>query len=360
VSQELSAEQINAVSLVEKLLRTAGRSPEEAAIYHAKAQQVMLDFNLDLATVEQNSGESGKRMDAMLKGGHFEWQRDLWRDVASLNFCMYFATTVYEKKFSWAPNKTNTGMVKVWREQRSRRHQLIGRMVNVKSAEVMAQYLEQSIDRILRQRLGEKHYGLVQEAIDQRFTRSQLYGKWANSYREGAAEAIQRKLRARRQEQLNEERAKVEKAAEEARQRGFENATTATAVTIASFSKSEKIANYDFKHGEGAWARAEAADVARRERSARYLAEMEAARARRIANDPEYAARLRREAEEDAKREARNARKRERYYEQNGYRRAEGPSYKGDWSARRAGYEDGHAVSIDLQTGGTKTAGAIG
>ncbi len=78
VTADLTDEQRRAIEQVEKLLRLAGKNQNEneSAAAAAKAQELLAKYNLDMATVEQNSGaSSGKREDTKFEGG----QSEQWR-----------------------------------------------------------------------------------------------------------------------------------------------------------------------------------------------------------------------------------------------------------------------------------------
>ncbi len=77
-----------------KLLAHAAKAgtQEEAATFAAKAQELMDQHNLDTVALEKRSGvTSGKREDAAVTGGFYAYQRRLFKVVAELNFCLYFA-----------------------------------------------------------------------------------------------------------------------------------------------------------------------------------------------------------------------------------------------------------------------------
>lgn len=356
--QELSPEQLKAIGTIEKLLRLAGRNTNEAeaSAAAAKAQELMTLWNLDQAAVEDNTGET-KRADEKLKGGHFEYQRELWGEVAKLNFCLYFSMTVVEKTYKnvlkdkAAPH---LGFKKVEASRKTvRQHRIVGRVVNTKSTRVMSEYLETTIDRItdaaLVTRFGEE------EAPKKR------YSQWANSFREGMAERICEKIYDRRRDLMTAEREKAEEAARQATKAGMEGVSTSTAVTIAGFSQAEKDANDEFLEPGILEKRArwKAEIAAERAARAQAQAEAEAAYTRWAEANPIEAKlqadRARRLEEAEAKREARNAARRTgygRYYRE--------PQYKGDLSAKKAGYEAGDQVSINQQADRRKSSGAIG
>lgn len=344
-TDDLSPEQIKVIGTIEKLLRLAAKNPNEAeaSAAAAKAQDLMTAWNLDQAAIEENGGDSGKRTDELMKGGHYEWQRDLWSAVAKLNFCLYFPKQkkVWKKRF--VPDVSTGGFKTQYHSPKSVWfHQLIGRTVNVRSATVQAQYLEQAIERITLEELKLRN-------------RNAKHDTWANSFRYGMGERIEVKLDARRWDREDEERQKAEARAAE-----INSASTSTALTIATFAEAEKEANLDFMDPERQAKLA--AERARDAEYARILQEQEEAEAKWAAENPEEArleaARQKKLQDEEDKRQARNQARRDRY-QPRGYR-GWGPREKGDPSARRAGYAAGERVSIDLQADRTKTAGAIG
>lgn len=357
---ELSPEAQKACDLAEKLLRLAGRNPnqEEAAAATAKAMDIMASFNLDLTTVEQNSGDSGKRADEKLKGGHFEFQRNLWNAVAKLNFCLYFSLTVKErskgKMVLKDANKPHLGYTRSWNERYVRQHHLVGRVVNVRSTKAMANYLEQTIERLTRERLGER-YGIELSNL----SRSQIYDKWANDYRGGISEAICEKLYDRRQDLMSEERQKAEEAARAAREKDFDGAVMSTAITLKGLSESEEDANMEVLH-PGYIARKaarKAQDIADRAARAKRTADAEAAWTAWAAANP-IEARLQMEKAKkerlaEQKRDERNARRRTgRWYSE--------PKDPKDTAARREGFVKGQSVSIDQQADARRSKGLLG
>lgn len=351
--RELSPEAQKAILLIEKLLRLAARNdnPHQAAQALARANKMMEEFNLTHEAVEANSGDSGKRSDEKLKGGHYEFQRDLWNDVAKLNFCVYMNITEVFPQYKLLPRPSGTGFkrTKVG-ERRQRFHRVVGRTVNVKATQVMTQYLEGTIERITADHLGERYNA-------ERLSRSELYSTYANSFRQGMVQRICEKIYDRRRQLMAEEsrrQAEAQKAAAKKTMEGVE--ITGRAVTVASFAQSEHDQNMELIQPGYIAAKAEAEacrrawderEAKRRENQARIIAEQEAAYARWAEANPAQAklqAELaRKEAEKEAKREARNAARR------TGRRYSYNDGFKGDRRALRAGYEAAETVSIDPQ-----------
>lgn len=333
---ELNDEMQGVVDRIEKLLRLAAKNPNqaEAASAAAKAQQLLEAYNLDLATVEEKAGGKSKRTDEKMKGGLYHYQRGLYRAVAELNFCLYFCLQ------EWDSEKKRPLFIagsKYWGEKRRRsgstkggyvfRHRLVGKTVNVRSTQVMAEYLEQTIERLTRERLNGEG--------------SQFFTKWAISFREGIAATVIEKLRARRRVVLTEARERARAAAEARARAGTAGASSGTAIDIAVLVDAETDANYDFLYGEG-WS---AEQVRKRAERARARAEAEKEYVEWAKANPEEA----KKAEEKARKERRRSHSSRSRTER-----------EPDWGAYSAGQDAGKNVGIDPQTDTRKSAGALG
>lgn len=321
--QDLTEEQVSIIRKVEKLLALANRkkgNEEEAAAAAAKAQEMLAVYNIDMAMVEQGSSGSGKREEQLVKGGVYHYQRDLWRAVAQLNFCVYFTSS------RWRPRevKRRGGDGYTWTERvyaLRHQHRVVGRTVNVRLTQSMSGYLEQAIERMVMERLGNDN--------NQRFSR------WAVSYRKGAAQRIIEKVQDRR-EQLQEEEAKRQREA--ANRAARAGTSTATTLTLASVAQSERDANMDFLHGEG-WS---AKRAEQRRRAAEEAAAAEAAYAAWAVANPEEA------RKEEAKRRKEEEKFMARLMRQGG-RGSRGGDDGLDHGAYWSGYDAAQAVGIDPQ-----------
>lgn len=317
---ELTPDQQKIIGKVEKLLSLANRkkgNEEEAAVAAAKAQEMLAAYNIDMAMVEQGSDTSGKREDKKRSGGVYLFQRDLWRAVAELNFCMYWTSSRWEhrdvkRKTGWYAGHTET----VWGLKYQ--HRVVGRLVNIRATESMAEYLEETIERLVMDRLQNQN--------NMRFSR------WATSYRKGAAARIIEKVYDRR-EQLEAEEAERKRKAEHAAARS--GTSMATDLTIADVRKSERDANRDFLYGEG-WSA--------KQRLRQQQAAEEAARA-----EAEYAVWAAANPEEARKEEDKREKEREAYWKR---RRSRGGKTTDnvDTGAYYAGYDAADKVGIDPQT----------
>lgn len=329
---DLSPEAQRAIRQVEKLLRLAAKHPTEAEGISAanKAQELLLAYNLDLATIERGS-DSGKREDAKMKGGLYQYQRDLWEAVAQLNFCLYWNQYVYDKdkvgrrKGTWRDERdgVTTSVVKV-KGGYNFVHRVVGRVVNTTATRVMAEYLEQTIERLTRERLNGDG--------------SQFFTRWAISYREGIAERVIDKIYERRQEQLSKERREARARDKRAKEAAAAPYSSATTLALSSYTKSENDANWDVIHGEG-WSARQAAN---RAAEAKAAAEAEAEYIAWAKANPDEA----RKQEEEARKELAKSR----------YRGGRSSIKQRDYGAYKAGHEAGAGVSIDQQAGQRKTA----
>jgi hypothetical protein len=298
------------IERIQKLLALAGNNPNEneASVAAAKAQELMEEYNISELHLNRKSGHSAARSDVKKSGGLYQWQRKLWEEVSKLHFCVYWSIKGLQKGAKYE-------------------HRILGSKVNVLSAELMANYLQDTVERLARERVNN------QGALY--FTKDSI------AYREGLADRLTDRLRTLRWEK--ERDARAAKAA----------AGTANALTILDVADAERDANDDYIHGEGYSARRRAQQA---EWAARY-AKMEAdKKAWREAN-PELAAAqdaAEKAAQEKWDREQeRKARARERRREQSGYYYREPKDNKRSYSYYD-GYRDGNNISLDKQVDGQK------
>lgn len=268
-----NAEMQTVIERVKKLLALASNNPNEneAAAASAKAMKMLEDWNLDMATVETaGSKQAVERTDNKTFGGFYKWQTSLWTAVAKLNFCMYWRVETEgknkQKRTSWA-------------------HRVLGRKENVVSTQVMAEYLQQTVERLAQARAKEQGIGPLSREII--------------AYREGMASRLVERLHDLRRQRLAEDEAK--KQAAQAKY-GAEHQTSSTAVVLQDVIQSEEDLNNDYLMGwePGTTAARRAEQAAR---LAAYRAEWEAERQRQAEWDaahPEEAAK--RKAKEEAER----------------------------------------------------------
>lgn len=331
MDQNLTDADVKLVEKIQKLLNLANKNPneEEAAAAAAKAQEMIEEHGLSMATIDQSKGAAeGRREEKKLKGGQYEYQRDLWRAVAELNFCLYWTqqqwrTREKEEKDPW---DGSTYARTVW--GRYYTHRIVGRIVNVAATRALAGYLEQTIERLTMD--------FVHNDNRQRFSRR------AVSYREGIADRLCEKIYDRRRELLREEKRKQKEAEKAQRRAARAGVSTETAITIADVTQSERDANNDFLYGEG-WS---ADQRAQAEERARRRAEEEAEYAKWAAANPEEAAA--KEAE------------REKEWKKHSSRYRGGPAPKPrDHGAYYSGYDKGGDVGLDQQTSDRSKSGGL-
>ncbi len=321
---ERDAEVEGIVRKVQKLLSLAAKNGNEAeaASAAAKAQELLAAYNLDLSTIEQASGDTGKREDARVRGGMYVYEREMWEAIAQLNFCFYFTLRLRhktERKDRHGFPRTTYG----WRFE----HKIIGRVVNTTSTKVLGQYLQGTV---------------AASAVAGRIV----------AYREGMSDRVGEKLAERRRHLMSEEAKKAAKLEADARRAARAGVSTATTLTLVDVAKSEEAANYDFMHGDGAWARKQQAE-------AEWEAGWEKRRAARAAAERAAEAEYARWAEanpEEAKKEAARVRANERAAERRASRGG-GRRYRASTDRERrqsssyyvSGYDKGDSISLEPQ-----------
>lgn len=312
------AEQTKILDRVEKLLRLAARNPsqEEAASATAKAQELLAAYNLDMSMVNADQDKSVVREQMKILGGMYEFQRDLWRAVSELNFCIYWH--MMNRKWKTV-NKVDPYDGRKYARRvlgKEFQHYVVGRVVNTRSTRMMAEYLLQTIER----------------HVSERYIVSQRWMREAVAYREGMADTLASRLYARR-EQLEKEEA--DRRSAEASRTG---SSTHQALTIGAFSEQERDANMDEIYGEG-WSARQAAARAERARAAK---EAEEEYVRWAAANPEEAAKQEKERQKELDKARKRRQRRVSYATSERDKRSYESSY---WQGR----EKGESISIDQQ-----------
>jgi hypothetical protein len=329
---------------IEALLRLYDRGKDaedegtlkEAMSALSKAQELLEGYNLSADMLNQG-GDDGVREEQKLEGGGREYERDLWRAVAELNFCLYFSSRT--NKVTAYKRTRADGSKYIERETKSQPlHRLVGRKVNVMATISMARYLEDAVERLVGERIGPDNA-------------RERWSKFNITFRKGAASTVTNKLYKRREELIAEDERKRHEAEEQARQRGMQGVSTSTALTVATHTQAEEDANKDFargwKPGTSAANRAQwqAEQAARAERARRIREEA----VQWAKDNPEEARKQaeqqRKEQEEAEKREARNAKRRT-----GGWRWTKADDRREEEAQAFAmGAKAGHKISIDQQ-----------
>jgi hypothetical protein len=205
------------VAKVRKLLAMAeGNANEhEAAVAATKAQELLEAYNLDMTIIGKATNTFAPRQNQYREGGLYKWQRNLWYAVANLNFCRY-----------WYLKGNTAGSVY--------QHQVLGSHVNVVGTEVMAQYLEQTIERLARNWVHENRPG------------KSVFIKEAIAFREGVATRLCNRLWAARYEHEEAER---EKAKAERERNAANGIFTENAIVIQDVVNTEEDLNTDYMNG---------------------------------------------------------------------------------------------------------------
>lgn len=212
---------------IQKLLALANNNPneQEAASATARVQQLLADYNLELAMVTEarvagattatSEAEEKREKTRISRSAQYKWQRKLWKTIAESNFCFYWVAEVFEGKRG---TKSTTSKVRV------KRHMVLGRESNVMSVRILGEYLEDTIERMLP------------------FPNSERLSRSANSWKEGAVDRLCSRIVAKTEE--------IKRASEAAR-----SSNNCTGLVLADVHQREYEANYDAQYGSGAWAR---------------------------------------------------------------------------------------------------------
>jgi len=310
MTRELTPEELAIIGKVEKLLRLAGNNPNEheAALASEKAMALLEAYNLDMMILEKNTGKTGKRSDTKFSGGLYPWKRNLWNAVAELHFCKY-----------WFIRGLGRGQ--------QYQHRVLGRQENVVAMRVMAEYLQQTVERLAREWAGSPHNYFTKSAI---------------SYRDGLSNRLVTRLANLRQEKLEADERKKREDAARARHPGA--AAPSTALTVVDVMQAEEDANNDFLYGEG-WSAKRRAERAKANKD---WDERMAAAEKWRAEHPEEA---KRQEEERARRNAEWQKAEDRKAKRRkGVTRTSGRDrYKGDANAFWEGHRKGDDIGLDQQ-----------
>lgn len=307
----LSQEELAVINKVEKLLALANSANEhEAALANEKAQELLTAYNLDIAMIGKKPVDS-KRNDTKMKGGLYQWQRELWNAVAQTNFCMY---------------RYYRGLAK----GSSYEHRIIGSHVNVISTKVMAEYLQATVERLAQKWANERHLRSV-------------FVKEAIAYREGMSERLVNRLW--------ELRWQREKEAEKQQAAAPSDRGDGKALILMEVVHNEEDLNWDYIMGyePGTTSRERRANEAKRAAAKaaaeKMLADMLAAE---LANPALREARLRKEAEAERERERQNA-EWERKYKKQRERALTTREKRRELGGFYAGHRDGADISLNKQ-----------
>jgi len=208
-------EQRKVIERVQKLLRLArdgGATEAEANLAMDRAQSMMLEHGLEMATIESAGGEGEGREKAQTRGrAHKKWMREVMLALSEA----YFVTAVVQEH----------------RDQHGRLRPswtLIGRVSGVTTVRLMHEYVMKTVSRTVRE---QSHSG------DELFM-------------EGMGTRVADRIRERHRAALEEQRVAAEKqhrAEEERRRSGA--ASTALVPVLEDYARRERELNQDMLDG---------------------------------------------------------------------------------------------------------------
>lgn len=302
----------------------------EAMAAMAKAQELLAQYNLDLNVVQEARVEGGtaqavpekRERQQFSRSAMYRWQQRLARAICEANFCWYWTVDTLDNK------QVSGGSVRTFAHNRHvKRHVILGRQGNAKVAEMMYEYLADTIERVIPYQGRE------------RLSRS------ANSWREGCAERLIERI---------EEKAR--KMKEVPKPVAGAPVSGVVAMTVRDVHEAEFAANYDAQWGSGAYAKKKQRDA---ENSLRWKQEAEERaelmKLERQAETPEM--RAKREARED--KEAEQQRKSNERYWHRQDQKEERERMRRDVHAYYQGQDRADDIGLDQQIGEGKEQGKL-
>jgi hypothetical protein len=327
------------VRKIQLLLNLGARSEgneQEAAAAMARAQELLAQYNLDLATVQDKvvaggtaarEAESKRDYAQSKRSAMYKWQQALVRVLAEANFCVYWVDETRELTYIPPKNRKpyedydENGRAEI----RVKRHKVLGRIANTTAVMIMVDYLLDTIERLLP------------------YPQNERLSRNANLWREGCADRLVERVKAK---------AEAMKTADYATQ--GEKAYT-TAIQVADLARKEAAGNYDHQYGAGAWAK----KLAREAEAEKYWSDEAVAERQRI-RDAELAAKRALETPaQKAKREreeAKEARRNERFSESY-WRRQDREDERREARLNSGAYRAGRAKGDDIGLDGQVSAG---
>lgn len=308
-------------AMAQKGTNNDGSSNEqEASMAMAKAQELLAKYNLDIRTIQDSTANdaagvagTGKREQVKVsRSAMYKWQQQLWHVIAEVNFCFHWIVETQEPRYN--------------RVVRCKRHVILGSEANVIVAQMMGEYIMETIERSIP------------------YTGSERLSNSAVSWREGCAVRLIDRLR--------------EKAARMKKEGFSTDGANCTGLAVQDLHEKEYAANYDARYGIGSYARmkqsqaeyaAKSAQRAQDEAKRRKQEEEERARTLTGETPVQRAQRERQESKEAGKRAAANARAWERYQ-----RKQEREAARRDLSAYARGFKKANEINLDSQLNNSK------
>ncbi len=306
------------IEKIRKLMALAENNDNEHQAESAanKARELLEAYNLDMAIINRDTHTHSPRSEQNKRGGLYNWQRNLWNEVAGLNFCKY-----------WYKRGHRLGG--------QYEHQLLGSKVNVIASTIMSEYLQDTIERLARDWVHTNRPG------------KSVFIKEAIAFREGMSSRLVYRLWSLRNERLRAEREKAKAEREANAARGI---FTENALVLADVISNEEDLNNDHICG---WPPGTSA----KNRKDRELRQAEADRQAEITLN-EYKQWAKDNPEEAARKEAYEKRKQQEYWDElakksknqkQRYRRETPEEERRHLSSYRTGYAKGDEVSLNQQ-----------
>lgn len=304
------------IDKVRKLLALAKNNDNEHQAEAAanKARELLEAYNLDMAIVNKAHNTFAPRDKQILRGGLYNWQRNLWNQAAALNFCKY-----------WSIRGTTAGS--------QYEHELLGSRANVIATQIMANYLQEAIERLAQNWVRTNRPG------------KSVFIKEAIAFREGVAERLVNRIWELRQQRLREEEAKVKAERAANAEAGI---FTENALVIQDVINTEEDLNNDHLYGwePGTSARNRVADKARQRAAEEAAAKALKEQAEWDAAHPEEA------AARKAKEEVEYKRRQKEFWDRMQNKRTRKMTAEEErrrLGSFREGYDKGDSISLDKQ-----------
>lgn len=208
-----------AVTLIHKLLalaRDGGATESEAERAMAKAQELMAEHNLSMATLEAKGGaKEGRVRNQESENLLYAWKRELLERIAKVNFC--HIAIIYKT------NRAN--------QQIGGGYEVIGRESNVAAVRNMFDYLLQTVERLVVDEFG--------------LSPQDRYSKSAHSFRTGCCDRLKERLQQRFDDAIEEQSRKAREANVAAKHPAAATGN-ALVVVMEDFKQAEDDLNNDF------------------------------------------------------------------------------------------------------------------
>lgn len=207
---------------IQKLLALAndgGATEAEASLAMEKAQAIMAEHNLTMATIAATGekGQENRTKEGLDGQAMYDYQRDLMAAIADTNYC--YVNVIYRGSR---------------RGVRGVGYQIIGTESNVATAKIMFEYLMQTINRLVMIEIGNDY--------------RQRMSRYAMSWCAGCSSRLIDRIRERHSNYLAEQKKKAEQEKKQA-QHPASASHGALVVVMEDYQQKERDLNNDFRNG---------------------------------------------------------------------------------------------------------------